>query len=132
MTSFTRSVHNLQHIPISREFLAESSTDSSLARDLVARLMESPRPPKDQWGLAPFRELWVLFTPESETPRELPEEILDSELFSQWLNAFSLVSPKEEFLASYQSELQSHLGYLFEGDQLIERKSDLLYRIVAS
>lgn len=125
-----RRVTNAHYITVSQESLSGDSSEPILARELIAAVLDSPKPPADEWGISPFRELWVLFTPEGSESRQLQEEEPDGH--STWLNAFSLIRPSDSFLQGYQKELESHLKYLFAGDELIEQKRDLLYRITAS
>jgi len=130
--SRTRKVHNLTTIPISEASIAGDPAEAKLARKIVRRLLDSPRPPKDEFGIAPFRELWVLIHPEGSEAPPIQDEEPDSGYFQQWINAFSIMSPSPEFLTGYQKDLQNHLRYLYTADEYIEQKTHILYRIVAS
>ena len=125
-----RRVQNPQYISLSESALFSEGGEPKLAQDLVWKLMGSAPPEKDEWGLSSFREIWVLFTREGVEPRVLGEE--EPEEHHQWLNAFRIVRPSEQFLREYQDDLEAHLKYLFAGDEFIEQKSEILYRITAS
>jgi len=128
-----RKVHNLLTIPVTEDSISrDPATNTALARKIISELLNSPQPPKDEYGIAPFRELWVLIHPEGTEPPTLQEEEPDSHYFQSWINAFSTISPRDDFLTGYQKELQDHLRYLYTADEYIDQKDHILYRIVAS
>lgn len=128
----TRKVHNLTTITVSEASISGDPAEAKLARKIITRLLDSPQPPKDEFGIAPFRELWVLIHPEGSEAPAIQDEEPDTHYFHSWINAFSAMSPSADFLAGYQKDLQDHLRYLYKGDELIDQKSHILYRIVAS
>lgn len=133
MATIPRKVHNLLTIPISEASIAgDPATNTALAQKIITALLDSPRPPKDEFGIAPFRELWVLIHPEGTEAPTIADELTDDHYFHAWINAFSIMSPNPEFLTGYQKDLQNHLRYLYTADEYIEQKTHILYRIVAS
>ena len=129
----SRQVNNLQHRTVSIESLSQAgpSSDVALARNLIYDLMGSEQPARDEWGLRPFREIWVLFSREGdEIDREIGETA--EEDLGQWINAFSCVNPREQFLQDFQQSLRQSLCYLFEGNGIFEQKDSMLLRLTAS
>jgi len=133
MATITRKVHNLQTIPVSEaSIIGDPATNTELARKIIRALLDNPQPPKDEFGIAPFRELWVLIHPEGSEAPTIADELTDDHYFQSWINAFSTIHPRDDFLAGYQKELQDHLAYLYKSDEYIDQKDHILYRIVAS
>lgn len=124
-----RTEHQLQ-LPISQEDL--TAADTSLAVTIIRELLAKPKPSPDEWGISPFKELWVQFTPEGSDAPPIPSE-LDSDDFSQtWLNALSLIRPSERFLQDFQDSLQQTLRWLFESTEHFPQQDAITIRIVAS
>lgn len=129
----THRIQNKLQLSVTPESIAaDSSTEPELARTIIRELLASPRPEPDEWGISPFKELWVAFAPEGTAELELPAEI-DSDDFSQtWLNAFSLVRPSESFLQDFQQSLRETLRWLFESTEHFPQQDTIILRIVAS
>lgn len=128
----THRIQNLEQISVTPELLFPEPSHSVLARTVIQKLLASPKPQPDEWGISSFKELWIQFTPEGIEPRELPDEV-DSDDFNQtWLNAISLIRPSDEFIRGYQEELQQSLRWLFESTEHFPQQEEILVRIVAS
>lgn len=131
MTATLRKVENLHIIPISRDFaFSDDSEKPILVPRLIRELHAAPPTMPDEWGFVLRNQIWVLFHPEGSEPRTLADEEPDEH--HQWVNAFSLIRPGAPFVAEWERDLKNHLKELFQGDELIEQKQDLLYRINAS
>ncbi len=131
MTATLRKVENLLTIPISRDFaFSDESEKPTLAPRLIRELRDSPPTTPDEWGFVLRNQIWVLFYPEGGEHRTLAEEEPDEH--HQWINAFRLINPREEFIADWESDLKRHLKELFQADEFTEQKQDILYRITAT
>lgn len=129
----THRIQNRLQLTVAPETIAaDSSAEPELARTIIRELLASPKPEPDEFGISPFRELWVAFAPEGNAELELPAEI-DSAGFSQtWLNGFSLIRPSDSFIQDFQQSLQQSLRWLFESTEHFPQQDAIILRIVAS
>lgn len=126
----THRTQNRLQLPISQESL--TAADTSLAATIVRELMASPKPSPDEFGISPFRELWVQFASQGTAELDFPSEVDSDDFHQTWLNGFSLIRPSEAFLQDFQQSLQQTLRWLFESTEHFPQEETILLRIVAS
>lgn len=126
-------VQNTLQLTVAPELLTQpADSEPELARTVIRELLASPKPEPDEWGLSPFKELWIVFTPEGAEELQWPSELGSDDFSQTWLNAFSLVVPSEAFLQDFQQSLQQTLRWLFESTEHFPQQDTIILRIVAS
>lgn len=126
-------VQNTLQLAVTPENFSQGSASGlTLARTIIAELLASPKPEPDEFGISPFRELWIQFTPEGTTAPEIPSELNSDDFHQTWLNAMGLIRPSERFLQDFQQSFQPTLRWLFESTAMFPQQDAILIRIVAS